>query len=226
MVTNEALMTYQKAKLVLFDFDGVLMDSNSAKLECFLELAAVAGPAAVSRLKALLSIRPYATRFEVVESIIDDLEANSSITGDELLRRFSDCSKSKILKLQVSPALAALRAADSRAWALVSATEQCDMQEIAHRLSISDYFEAGVFGSPKSKFEHIRELGEVHSIRGCDMILLGDRLSDLQATVKAGIGFIFVSDWSDSSSKDLTELTLGPTVDSLSSIIEAIESLA
>jgi len=54
---------------------------------------------------------------------------------------------------------------------------------------------------------------------------LGDRISDLQAALKAGIGFIFVSDWSDSSSSDLAALRLKPTVESLSNIVESIGSL-
>jgi len=225
MVTNEAIVTYQQASIVLFDFDGVLVDSNAAKLDCFCELAALFGSAAVSRLKALLANRPHANRFEIVDFILEGNEIRGSITRDGLLHRFSECSKSRVLQLRVSPALATLRAADSRPWAIISATEQRDMQEIALRLGISEYFEAGVFGSPKTKFEHIRDVGEARGLNGSDMVLLGDRISDLQAALKAGIGFIFVSDWSDSSSSDLAALRLRPTVESLSNIVESIGSL-
>jgi beta-phosphoglucomutase-like phosphatase (HAD superfamily) len=129
MGTRRSRLAYQQAKLVVFDFDGVIVNSNESKFDCFLELATPFGPEALARLKAFLAERPYATRFEVVESILDSEEAVDAISEDELLCRFSECSKSRILKLQVTPALSALREADTRPWALVSATEEQDMQE-------------------------------------------------------------------------------------------------
>ena len=219
METRRSRLAYKQAKLVVFDFDGVIVDSNGSKFDCFLELAAPFGPEAIARLNAFLSERPYATRFEVVESILESEEAGDAISEDELLCRFSECSKSRILKLQVTPALSALREADSRDWALVSATEEQDMQELARGLGIDNYFQAGIFGSPTTKVKHIRELSEAYGLSGSEMVLFGDRVSDFQATMQAGIGFIFVSKWSDASKGDLKELESCLSVPALSDLL-------
>ena len=219
MGTRRSRLAYKQAKLVVFDFDGVIVDSNGSKFDCFLELATPFGPEALARLKAFLAERPYATRFEVVESILESEEAVDAISEDELLCRFSECSKSRILKLQVTPALSALREADSRDWALVSATEEQDMQELARGLGIDNYFQAGIFGSPTTKVKHIRQLSEAYGLSGSEMVLFGDRVSDFQATMQAGIGFIFVSKWSDASKGDLKELDSCLSVPALSDLV-------
>ena len=219
MGTRRSRLAFKQAKLVVFDFDGVIVDSNGSKFDCFLELATPFGPEALARLKAFLAERPYATRFEVVESILESEEAVDSISEDELLCRFSECSKARVLKLQVTPALSALREADSRDWALVSATEEQDMQELARGLGIDNYFQAGIFGSPTTKVKHIRELSEAYGLSGSEMVLFGDRVSDFQATMQAGIGFIFVSKWSDASKGDLKELESCLSVPALSDLL-------
>ena len=215
MATTTSQFAFHEAKLIIFDFDGVIVDSNRAKLECFLDLAAKFGSEAVARLHALLTCQPHATRFEVVESILESAEATNSSTKGELLRLFSECSKSRILGLKVTHALSALREIDTRDWALVSATEEQDMKEIAHRQGIADYFQAGVFGTPTSKLDHIRALSQSYGIEGSKIIMLGDRISDLRASLKAGIGFIFVAEWSDASEGDLDTLENYPSVHSL-----------
>jgi hypothetical protein len=51
------------------------------------------------------------------------------------------------------------------------------------------------------------------------MILFGDRISDLKATMQAGIGFIFVSRWSDASMGDLEELENCLSIHALSDLL-------
>jgi len=219
MATSNARRSFKNAKLIIFDFDGVIVDSNGAKLDCFLEMVAPFGVEATVLLRKFLSKRPNATRFEVVDSIVQSGKVGDSITEDALLSSFSECSKSKVLELQVTPALRALREADTRMWALVSATEHHDIKEIAFRLGIANFFQAGIFGTPMTKVEHIRALCDSQGLRGAEVILFGDRISDLQAAIEAGIGFVFVSDWSDAHDNDLEVLKDFPSIESLSNLL-------
>lgn len=219
MASSSARNAFWGANGVLFDFDGVLVNSNPIKYKCFFELLADADYVSADSLTSFIATRPHASRFEVVDFLTKEGRGPRIELREHLLAKYSECTKSRVSSLRVSPALSALREQDERKWGLISATEERDMREIALSLGISTFFELGVFGSPASKESNIGHAVSSSVLRPDDLVMLGDRRSDMVAARNAGVNFIFVSGWSDESEQVLRELRGPESVDSLADLL-------
>lgn len=209
---------------MLFDFDGIVVDSNPSKLRCFLTLAELHEEISQDAILNFLEFRPHATRFEVVDEIMRQLGESDANFRLELLEKFSACSFESIKNLDVASALPSLRKLDSRNWALVSATEQRELVSLSLALEIDGYFQLGVYGSPTPKSHHITRISNNQMLPAEDLCVVGDRLSDLVAADSVGAKFIFVSQWSDARPSDLKLLREKPVVASLWHLFPGFES--
>ena len=207
------------ANVALFDFDGVLVDSNCLKTEAFLELAESLDPEILHPIRKFLRKNPSATRFAVIDKILSLTERHDLSLRMRLLEDYSLKSKSKLKALNIDNSLHALRQQDNRDWGLVSATEQSDLMELSDYHNVSRYFSVGIFGSPKTKEANILAAAASKGVPTAEIIYLGDRVSDLEAARATGTEFIFVRDWSDARGEDVAELGSQLTIGRLSDLV-------
>lgn len=219
MRAESARAAFYNAKVVLFDFDGVLVDSNRIKTAVFFELAESVDRKFVPAVRDFLIQNSSATRFMVVDQILELAGTDDNRLRQRLLKNYSQKTKTKIKCLQLEESIHALRKADRRDWGLISATEQNDLVELCHHHNLQDYFAAGLLGSPSTKVENIRVAAAKAGVQLCEAIYLGDRLGDLKAAIAAGTEFIFVKQWSDANGPDTNELEQRLTVDRVGDLI-------
>ncbi|WP_084154758.1 HAD family hydrolase [Polycyclovorans algicola] len=187
---------------LVFDCDGVILDSNKVKTEAFFQATLPYGEAAarsmidyhianggVSRYKKFAHFQQHIVRAESSHRQASDLEA--------LLQTYASHVRKGLLCCSLAPSLEALRKGNpSSVWLIVSGGDQSELRDVFNQRGIFDWFDGGIFGSPDTKDEILaRELvsGNIKS----PALFLGDSKYDYEAAREAGLDFVFVSSWSE-----------------------------
>lgn len=113
------------------------------------------------------------------------------------MHAFDEILDETLMECEVSPALQALKNATPNArWMLLSGGDQAELRRIFERRNLTPLFEAGIFGGPDIKDTVLaREIAS--SNLQLPALFLGDSKYDHQAATKAGLDFIFLTDWTE-----------------------------
>ena len=187
---------------VVFDCDGVILDSNRIKTEAFRIAALPWGAAAADRLVAHHvangGVSRYAKFAHFLSAIVPETSPNQDGPGlAEMLDEFASAVRRGLETCPVTAGLHELRAQqpDCR-WLVVSGGDQSELREVFSSRGLMDLFDGGVFGSPDEKKKILaRELAR-GNIR-LPAIYLGDSKYDHECAIENGLDFVFVSEWSE-----------------------------
>lgn len=189
-------------RTVVFDCDGVILDSNQIKTDAFRIAAKPYGEAAAQAMVnyhiANGGISRYTKFVHFLDHIVPkDAPSCSGPNLDELLTTFANQVRKGLLSCTVADGLEQLRRATPHArWLIVSGGDQAELREVFASRRIVDYFNGGIFGSPDTKDTILsRELAN-GTIRH-PAVFLGDSRLDQAAARRAKLDFVFVADWSE-----------------------------
>lgn len=192
----------ENATTLIFDCDGVVLDSNRLKSEAFRTAAQPYGAAAAQALVAYHVANGGVSRYVKFAHFLDHIvpEHAPETTGpglEALLSAYAGAVRAGLRSCAVADGLGALRAATPRArWMIVSGGDQSELREIFATRNLAGYFDAGIFGSPDTKHEILaRELASGTIRRPA--LFLGDSRLDHEAAAHAGIEFLFIAGWSE-----------------------------
>ncbi len=186
---------------IVFDCDGVVLDSNGAKIDAYRQVALSVGASAqqaeqlVQHHIKLGGISRY-PKFEFfLREIMQQPVTEQAMHG--LLERFTVEVQQRLLNCTISPHLDALRAASKSAkWMILSGGDQVELRKIFQLRGLSDYFPGGIFGSPDNKDQVLaREMQNGNIVQPA--LFIGDSRYDFQAASAAGLDFVFLTDWTD-----------------------------
>lgn len=189
-------------KTIVFDCDGVVLNSNKIKTQAFFRASLPYGKASAEAMVAYHVANGGVSRYEKFAYFIERIAPIMApgVVGpglDSLLRVYAEEVHRGLLSSAVAGGLDRLRVTTATArWLIVSGGDQAELHEIFARRNLADRFDGGIFGSPDSKDEIlVRELenGNIQT----PALFLGDSKYDHQAAKRAGLNFIFVSDWSE-----------------------------
>ena len=199
-----AVTSIKEYKTIIFDCDGVVLNSNKVKTEAFYSTALLFGKAAAERLVKYHVERGGISRYEKFQWFIDSLteedlaQSESEPNLDSLLATYASEVHKGLRSCEVAEGLAELREkTKGSTWLIVSGGDQAELRELFTERDIAQYFDGGIFGSPDSKeviMNRERELGNIKS----PAVFIGDSQYDYTAVDSVGgIDFIFVTDWSE-----------------------------
>jgi phosphoglycolate phosphatase-like HAD superfamily hydrolase len=183
---------------LVFDCDGVVLDSNKVKTDAFYKSALPYGENAANELVSYHKENGGISRFIKFEYFLDSILglAVEQSKLNELLKSYSENVHDGLLSCQVHPSLEELRNYSNSRWIIASGGDQSELNEIFSLRGIFDYFDGGIFGSPDTKDTILsRELNN-GNIK-LPALFLGDSQYDYQSSYKAKIDFVFVSDWTE-----------------------------
>lgn len=193
-----------KYKTLVFDCDGVILNSNQVKTDAFYNAALPYGKAFAEKLVEYHvnhgGISRYAKFEYFLKNIIpsDILEKDAFVSQLEvLLTSYAQLVHQGLLECDVAPGLETLRdlTLDTK-WLIVSGGDQAELNEIFSKRDLSHLFDRGIYGSPDTKDEILsREIKNGNIIEPA--LFLGDSKYDYQAANQAGLDFIFLSGWSE-----------------------------
>jgi HAD superfamily hydrolase (TIGR01549 family) len=187
---------------IVFDCDGVLLDSNVIKSKAFWQVGIQWGEQAA---KALLDyhvsnggVSRY-LKFSHFRSVIlpSILGKESPATEEEMLQCYAQIAQAQLLQAKMADQLDSLREATAGSkWLVVSGGDQAEIRAVFSSRNIAEWFDGGIFGSPDKKSLILRrELNHGNIIQPA--VYLGDSVYDYECAREAGLDFIFVSNWSE-----------------------------
>ncbi len=194
-------------KTIIFDCDGVILNSNKIKTESFYEVAKNFGEKEAIKLvnyhKSNGGISRY-EKFKFFLAILNNKDSNNIPKLDELVNHYGELVFNQLLCCEHANKLFELREETINSkWCVVSGSDQKELRKVFLRRGLNKLFNAGVYGSPSNKIEIFEKLIKNKTIEQ-PAIFIGDSKYDFDCSVYYGLDFIFVQRWSEISSKELT----------------------
>ena len=188
-----------KYQTLIFDCDGVVLDSNKIKTQAFYDVAKVYGHTPAQRLKDYHVMNGGISRYKKFEYFLTEIldkDLNRSELG-QLLMGFSREVKKSLLACEVADGLDELKAKYQHSiWLIVSGGDQNELREVFVERGLDKYFNGGIYGSPDSK-DIILEREKINkNIIGLGAFF-GDSKYDQQVASQAGLDFYFISKWTE-----------------------------
>jgi len=184
---------------LVFDCDGVILDSNKVKTQAFYQTALPYGENAA---RALVDYHVYnggVSRYKKFNYFLERIISgtSSAVTIDNLLASYARYVQEGLLTCQIASDLHKLRKKTSNArWIIVSGGDQSELRSLFTERKLAELFDGGIFGSPDTKDEILaREQSNGKILPSA--LFLGDSKYDYQAAIAAGVDFVFLSAWSE-----------------------------
>ena len=198
---------------IVFDCDGVILESVPVKTRAFARIAEPFGSAAMNRLVAYHKAHGGVSRYKKFEWLYREV-LGREITQEELEylgRRYAEIAFDEICRCELVPGVEdVLKRWKGRVPMYVcSGAPHAELNIILNARGLNQYF-AGIYGSPPAK---ATLLGSIIDLAGTDpatVVMVGDSVTDLDAAKAVGTLFYGRGDelkgGSFPWSKDLTAL--------------------
>ncbi len=178
---------------LFFDFDGVLVDSNSTKTDAFLALFAGYSKETVAEIVAYHKRHGGISRVEKIQHAHQHI-IRQPLSDAELIRWATAYANLVIDKVIDVPWIdGAKEFLDSTLGCLpvfvISGTPEEELKYIIKRRNMVGYFQR-ILGSPVRKPEHIRNLLATFKLTAENCVFVGDALTDYNAAEETGLHFV------------------------------------
>lgn len=180
-------------RAIIFDFDGVIVESEEIKTRAFVEMYREHGPVVVEAIVAHHRANGGISRRKKIRwchrtQLRIDLDEQAL---DELCRHFSAMVEDEVVACDWVPgAEQVLRRLHGRLpMFIVSGTPQEELSRIFARRHLARWFEE-VWGSPRGKPEIIEDILARHRLDRRSVLFVGDSAADLRAARATGLRFL------------------------------------
>lgn len=178
---------------VVFDFDGVIVESVDLKNEAFGELFRAEHPDKVDAILSFQLENVGLSRLVKFPRIYEEILGIPFPEG-ELERLDAAFSQIVFDAVATCPFVAGAEALLERLAAghplyVASATPEGEVRALVERRGIASRFR-GVYGAPAKKADVLRRVTETHGGDGTRIVFVGDAENDLKAAREAGTAFV------------------------------------
>lgn len=183
------------ARIIFWDFDGVIKDSNNIKSDAFYRLFAGFGNTLASRIRAHHEVNTGQSRYEKIPIYLGwcDIEPDENLVA-QYARRFAELVCDGVIESDWVPGVVDYIRANrhTKKMFLLTATPHTEIKYILQRLGIEECF-AAVFGYPTDKRDGMKS---VLINQGCPpgyAVMVGDSIDDFRAAEAIDVPFILRS---------------------------------
>lgn len=194
-IRNSSYKTMMKCKYrtIIFDFDGVLVESADIKTQAYAELYEEYGPKVVEQVTKYNSIHGGLSRFEHFRYFHRNILKKELSQEEEtrLAERFSHLVEQEVIAAPwVSGAMEFLDTYTGIIdFYIASGTPEYELQRIVEARKIAHYFK-GIYGAPQTKASIIYNILSLSGLRAEDVVMIGDSMTDYEGAMTAGIDFV------------------------------------
>ena len=187
-------------KTIVFYCDGVVLDSNVVKTEAYFRTAKNLGASDV-QAQALVDyhvklggISRYHKFDWYLREVLHKPVTEAAVQA--LLDGFSKELEDGLMQCDLAKGLFDLREKTDSNWLILSGGDQQEIRDLFNKRNIAHMFNGGLFGSPDNKdvvLAREKANGNIQS----PALFLGDSKYDFEAATRAGLDFVFISDWTE-----------------------------
>lgn len=184
-------------KAILWDFDGVIMDSMSVRDQGFVEVLKDYPKDQVGDLLAFHRKNGGLSRYVKFRYFFEEIR-KESITEQEIqnwANQFSSIMKELLVnpELLIQDSLAFIKKKyKTIPMHIISGSDQTELLFLCAQLGIESYFKS-IHGSPTPKKQLVKVVLQANNYRKSDCILIGDSWNDLEAAEYNQISFAGVN---------------------------------
>ena len=196
------MLKIQEYKSIIFDCDGVILNSNKIKTRAFRVASFPFGYEASRSLENYHLKNGGVSRYAKFDYFLENIVSINSKKNKELylkkmLKIYSEETEKGLLDSEITYGLHSLRTKTKDSyWSIVSGGDQDQLHSVFAKKEIIHLFNGGIFGSPDTKNVILnRELAR-GNIK-LPALFLGDAELDHKVSVSNGLDFIFVSGWTE-----------------------------
>ena len=179
-------------KVIVFDFDGTLVDTNAIKRSVFYRVTAGISGAA-DALDRIFEDSNCGDRYDIFATLQAQL-GPSEVDTVELAKAYGQRCEELILEMvaksRVVEILDHLKA-EGYILFVASATPQTDLVAMLDKTPLAGRF-AAIYGRPAGKADILRRIMQEHDLPLSAVVMIGDGEDDLAAARAAGCGFVGV----------------------------------
>ncbi len=180
-------------KAIIFDFDGVIVESVDIKTKVFARLFEHEGGVVVEKVVDYHLKNGGVSRFDKFRYFFKEILRRhlSDQQFEELCSSFSELVMEEVVKAPYVKGSKEILDNYSRVCQcfVATGTPQEEIDEIIIQRGMVPYFK-GVFGAPRNKNVIVREILDLYCLKPDDVIYVGDAMSDYQAASENSIRFI------------------------------------
>lgn len=181
----------QRIRRIVFDFDGVLVDSNALKRRAYFDIFTSATPA--GDVAACLAAHFDGDRYDVIECVVGKLRQRGleALPVSEYAVAYGKrCDEQMAQRPETAGASHVLqRLATECALFVNSATPEASLHTYIEARGWTPHFRA-VLGRPRSKVQNLMVIRSLDEADDSPIVFVGDRQSDLVAARTAGCCFV------------------------------------
>ncbi|HET9642294.1 MAG TPA: HAD hydrolase-like protein [Burkholderiaceae bacterium] len=209
---------------VVFDMDGVLLDSNGMKIEAARQAFAAVDPRPADEFASHFRHNFGLTRREHFvwgwRELLQPLGHQDTVIDtmmDDYARRVGECYRSCPVTDGTHDLL---QHVDAPCYVLTG-SGQDEARSLLKQIGLAPGF-VEILGSPRGKLENLRGLAQTHSIQPDRGVLIGDSRHDFATAQAFGLSFVLVTRYMPFDAADLADEVLacdGVVVDTLRDLI-------
>jgi phosphoglycolate phosphatase-like HAD superfamily hydrolase len=179
---------------ILWDFDGVIMDSNAVRDIGFEKVLVDYPKESIEELMEFHHQNGGLSRYVKFRYFFEKV-LKQEITDEkikELANSFSVIMKSLLVnpQLLIEDSLNFIKSNfGNYNMHIVSGSDQNELRFLCAELELSQYFKS-IHGSPTAKKELVKQVIEENNYSKNDCVLIGDSINDYEAAINNRIGFI------------------------------------
>ena len=187
-------------KSIIFDCDGVILNSNQVKKEAYYRVAlSYYGDRLANLLIEYLEKNTGNPREHFFTHFIKNIVPSGTLgpSAEELVLEVGEEIHKGLMECEISHSLFDLREnTPDLKWLVVSGGVQNELRDVFFKRSLLNLFDGGIYGGPMTKDEILNSLIKENNLE-FPVLFLGDSKYDYEVANRANIDFLFVSEWSD-----------------------------
>lgn len=180
-------------KGVIFDFDGVIVESTDIKTEAFAKLFEAEGRDVVEKVVFYHKNNMGVSRFEKFRYIYSDI-LHRRLDEDKFSALCRQFASEVVDSVIAAPFVLGAKEFLQRnlllySFFIMSATPQDEINDIVQRRELDRFFKS-VYGAPLAKYDAVKMILQKEGLAPGEVVYLGDAMSDYLAAKDNNVKFI------------------------------------
>jgi len=180
-------------KAIIFDFDGVILDSVDVKTKAFKQMYSIYGDDVMRKVVDYHLLNGGISRYEKFKYFHKNF-LNKSLSDAEVDYMASEFSKIVFTKVcnseYIKGALEFLNYSHEKYLTFIcTGTPEHEIKKILEKKKLSEYFDS-VYGSPKKKVEIIKKIMTERKLNSNEILFIGDAMTDYNASYETNLNFV------------------------------------